>query len=273
MPRSVTFSILVALLLCVFSVHAMADVLTLGSAINKAGRQRMLTQNILKNYLVLGMQVDVVRGQQELDYSVALFETQLQELQNFAPSQAVKNSLAAVEPLWLEYRNLAVLPPTQDNAAHLLQQNNALLAACHQVVLDLQAFAGRSSAEMVNISGRQRMLSQRIAAYYLAQAWGFREPVYREPFTRARDEYTAGLQKLTGFESNTADLRLALKRVQAQWQFANTGFDQQADGHYVPYVIVVTTGGMLKQMDQITALYEQLDTDLTRGTLVSHALP
>lgn len=267
MPRPRLFSLLLAFVLCVFSVQVLAEVLTLGSAINKAGRQRMLTQNILKNYLSLGLQVDMVRARSELDRSVALFEEQFQELQSFAPNAAVQQSLARVEPLWFEYRMLAIQMPTQDNATLMLQHNNALLQACHQVVLDLQAAAGRASAEMVNISGRQRMLSQRIAAYYFAQAWGFRDAVYVDTFNQARQEYSAGLQKLHGFENNSTQIRTALKRVSTQWDFANTGFDQAEKGHYVPHVIAVTTSGMLTNMDDITALYEQLDTDLTQDAI------
>ena len=273
MPRNAFYSSVIAIFLCIFSVQSFAEVLTMGSALNKAGRQRMLTQNIMKNYLALGLEVDVVRARDELDRSVALFEEQFQELTEYAPSDKISASLAQVEGLWLDYRALAIGKVTRDNAAKLLDRNNAILAACHQVVLDLEAFAGRKSAKMVNTSGRQRMLSQRIAAYYFAHAWGFQDAEFVAEFEKAKREYGAGLQTLTAFNKNTNDINLALKKVQAQWDFSNTGFEQLEDGNYVPHVISVTTTGMLKRMDAITHLYEDLDVSLSAGAVASTMEP
>lgn len=270
MPRNSLVSSILAVFLCIFSVQVFAEVLTMGSAINKAGRQRMLTQNIMKNYLALGLDVDVTRAREELDKSVALFEEQYQELVEYAPSDKIRQSLSKVEDLWFEYRSLAIGKVNRDNAAKILDRNNAILAACHQVVLDLEAFAGRKSAKMVNTSGRQRMLSQRIAAYYFAHAWGFRDQEFIAAFEKAKAEYGLGLNTLVMFDKNTVDIREALKKVQAQWSFSNIGFDQLEDGNYVPHVISVTTSGMLKRMDAITHQYEDLDVSLSAGAVASN---
>ncbi|HVL01255.1 MAG TPA: type IV pili methyl-accepting chemotaxis transducer N-terminal domain-containing protein [Dongiaceae bacterium] len=269
MPHKLPFRAVVLFFCCVFSVQVWADVLTLGSAINKAGRQRMLSQNIMKNHLALALDVDVVRARQELDRSVALFEAQFQELEEYAPSQSVRSALAVVDPLWQDYRALALGPASRDSAAQLLDRNNALLKSCHQVVLELQSFAGRESAQMVNISGRQRMLSQRIAAYYFAQALGFHDREYTDAFAAARQEYSTGLHALRAFPHNTPELNQALKKVDSQWALSNTGFDQLDGGRYVPHVIAVTTSGMLRRMDEITGLYENLDTTLSSGAVAS----
>jgi nitrate/nitrite-specific signal transduction histidine kinase len=273
MSRKSLFSSFLVVFLCFFSVQLFAETLTMGSALNKAGRQRMLTQNILKNYLALGLDIDVMRSRKELDRSVALFEEQFQELTEYAPTDTVKRSLSKVEDLWFEYRSLAISRVSKENAAKMLDSNNAILGACHQVVLDLEAYAGRKSAKMVNTSGRQRMLSQRIALYYLAHAWGFRDAEYVSEFEKAKREYGAGLTTLTTFEQNTPDIRESLKKVTAQWQFSNTGFEQLDNGNYVPHVISVTTTGMLKRMDSITHLYENLDISLSAGVVASTVEP
>ena len=49
--------LLLALTLCVFGSEAMAQIADLNSAINKAGRQRMLSQRMAKAYFQIGQQV------------------------------------------------------------------------------------------------------------------------------------------------------------------------------------------------------------------------
>ncbi len=57
--------------------------------------------------------------------------------------------------------------------------------------------------------------------------------------------------------------------MEAQWAFSNTGFDQLEDGNYVPHVISVTTSGMLKRMDNITHMYEDLDVSLSSAAVAA----
>ena len=255
------YSVLI-LFTCFFSVQAVAETLTMGSALNKAGRQRMLTQNITKNYLALGLNVKVVKSRNELDQSVALFEEQFQELVDYAPTAKISKDLENVQKLWAVYRRLAISPFSESNAVTLLDRNNALLAACHQVVLDLEQHAARRSAKMVNISGRQRMLSQRIAMYYFAHAMGFRSDEFVSAFEKAKSEFHYGLETLQGFNKNTPEIASALNKVNAQWELSQTGFKLLNNSQYVPHVISVTTSGMLKRMDRITKMYEQLDESI-----------
>ncbi len=119
-------------------IGIMAQSLNINSAINKAGRQRMLTQRMTKDYMMIGSEVKVESAQKELDDAVALFEEQFLELEEFAPTTQIADSLESLNMLWMEFRMEIVSNPELDKAASIINKANVLLKASHQIVLLLQ---------------------------------------------------------------------------------------------------------------------------------------
>jgi nitrate/nitrite-specific signal transduction histidine kinase len=225
-------------------------------AVNKAGRQRMLSQRMARCYLMLGTGVNVATAQKQLDESVATFEQQRVELQEYSRDAATAEALRQLDRVWLPYRTMVLEAPQRANAVQLLQQSDEVLSAAEKVVQAVQAGAGVSTARLVNVSGRQRMLSQRIAKLYLAMSWQVPAPELERNFSQAMQEYESALSALRKAPETTPQLLQQLDRVQAQWTFSKVGFRQYSDGRYVPMVITTTTDVMLRQMNEITAGYE-----------------
>lgn len=232
--------------------------LTDEEAINKAGRQRMLSQRIAKSYLMIGAQVNPIEAQKQLDEAVALFEQQHQELLEYASDKSLRDAVAAVEKSWLPFRELALGKPDRARAVTLLKQSDEVLANAERLVQRIETAARARSGHLVNLAGRQRMLSQRIAKLYLAMAWKVPAPSLDTGFNEAMQQYDSALQTLSQAPENTPGIATALRRVQAQWSFSQAGFRQHAEGRYVPTVIMTTTETMLKQMNEVTTSYEQV---------------
>ena len=94
--------------------------MTDAEAINKSGRQRMLSQRMMKSYLMVGADVKVDVAIKQLDASVALFEEQLLELRDYAPTAAVNKELDTVESLWQIHRaSFRALEPYRSKGARL----------------------------------------------------------------------------------------------------------------------------------------------------------
>ncbi len=227
--------------------------LTMGEAINKAGRQRMLSQRIAKAYAMVG-QKNVLSAKIQLQEAVRLFDKQLKELTKFAKTRQEKQVISEVTALWKRYRKLATGKPSRDKAEEVMALSEKVLAKAHEFVLLLQERSGTSAGKLVNISGRQRMLSQRIAKYYAYKSWGFDNPEYDEEMNKAMSQFMSALKFLKAAPENTSEIDAALAKVEKDWNtFELT--KRVKKGAYIPSLVMRSMEKILAEMNYITALY------------------
>ena len=120
--------------------NARAQVSDLNDAINKAGRQRMLSQRMGKGWLALVHKTESASAQAVLDKSMALFDRQLVELKAFAPSTDIRDTYVKLEAAWSDYKTALVgATPGKPGAGAVLQADARVLALAHQGTLQYEA--------------------------------------------------------------------------------------------------------------------------------------
>lgn len=241
-----------------------AQVSDLNDAINKAGRQRMLSQRASKAYLALAQKVETRNAQQVLDKSIVLFEKQLAELKAFAPSPAIRSTYDALDGAWGEFKRELTGPTAgKEEAVRIVKLDAAVLALAHQGTTQYEAASGKSVGRLVNIAGRQRMLSQRMAKFYLAGAMQIDAAGSTTEIAKSRTEFLAGLDTLRNAPEATAQIRQELVLADAQWMFFNRGLQRLEGAGASPALmsdVFVTSENMLAIMDRVTGLYSDLKT-------------
>ncbi|HEY6609774.1 MAG TPA: type IV pili methyl-accepting chemotaxis transducer N-terminal domain-containing protein [Pseudomonas sp.] len=252
MIKRLAVPLLLALGLCSPLTQAAIDN---AEAVNLSGMQRMLSQRIAKSYLMIGTEVRADEANVQLDQSMATFEKNHLALVEYAPSETIRSELTKAGGLWQRYRELALSSPDKQRAVELLELSDELLAQCEKVVQLIERHTGNSSAWLVNRSGRQRMLSQRIAKLYLARSWHLPVNGLDEQFKQAVNEFGQALSELQNAKQNTREISAALSKADAQWQYSRVGFELSAEGRYVPTVIAITTESLLTQMQELTVAY------------------
>jgi len=241
-----------------FFIQAQADITTLGSALNKSGRQRMLSQRILKDYALLGSNVDTIKAKQEMVAAITLFEQQLQELTVYAPTASIKKALDKVTRLWKPYKKKVQQKASKAHAMPLLEDSDELLRACHKVVLMLEDLSKSPAGHLVNIAGRQRMLSQRLSKLYIYQAWGFNNATIRSQMDQAKNEFSGAMQEMKSADINTSPINQKLRQATTEWKLFKHGLDGM-EKKPVPYIVNLAGNKLLKSMNTITHLYAKIE--------------
>jgi len=257
MKYKVQFLIFVLVNLLIISHSSSARVLTVVESINKAGQQRMLTQRIAKNYLTIANGIFRSESNKELKRSIAIFEDNLTLLSLSMVDESSKNALSELKKSWIFYHQLVLTRPNKENTDKVFKGNTKLLDIANNLVISLENYANKSGAKLVNISGRQRMLSQRIALYYFASYTGYKDDIYHQQLYAAVNEFDHALVTLMSAEENTVEISESLTKVQKQWNFYKPKFDNIDSASYIPRMMRIITEKILNDMDKITNLYEK----------------
>ena len=211
----------------------------MGVVINLSGRQRMLTQKMSKEMLLIYLGVDAKQNRINLGNSAIMFSDTLKGLMdgdkklNLPPTtdKAIYKQLELVRGLWQHFSQyvLSTLGGDIDRAfiERMAQENLPLLSEMNKAVYMYEKAAGadlKTLAPVVNLSGRQRMLSQKMTKEFLLIAVHVSEDQNKDNLAGTValfDRTLKGLldgdpgQRLPG--TPEADIRAQLGLVQARW--------------------------------------------------------
>jgi hypothetical protein len=181
-------SISIAIFLIAFT-GVVADVMAVTASeyaviINLAGRQRMLTQKMSKEMLLVAKGIDADANRTSLGKTAELFDTTLKGLINgdaelgLPPTEGktIVRQLGKVQGLWSEFHGIvdAVVKGGEVPVDKVATLNLPLLKNMNTAVRlyekEAKKATGRSAGVVINLSGKQRMLTQKMSKEMLLVA-------------------------------------------------------------------------------------------------------
>ena len=107
----------------------------------------------------------------------------------------------------------------------------------------------------MNLAGRQRMLTQRMAKNYNLQAPGLDSKAARDLLGADAQEFKRALDELGKAPISTPAIRTQLDLAQGQWVFFDAAVQRQTDKRGLE-AVATTSERLLEVMNRLTDLYE-----------------
>jgi hypothetical protein len=224
--------------------------------INLAGQQRMLSQRIVKSWCQIGLNVLPELSKKQLDAALEQFDTNLAVLETAATSPQARTALSGLRAAWTPLQSAARGVIRQQDAAQLDARAEDVLMAAERLTRALQDQQATPVSRWLNLSGRQRMLSQRFVKIYMLRQWQVDSSALRDELERVQNEFTGALVSLQQGAGSNALLRGELDNLALQWEWLRTALATEGAESFR---LIMAEGGeaVLQLSDTITRLYEQ----------------
>ena len=232
----------------------------LSGAINYAGWFRALSQRMAKAYCQQYLQVLPAAAVDAMGLARKMVQTGSGELARGMQSgqwpAEVGRQLAEVQKQFALLNQMTSAPATTTAlVAAASEQADRTLLIAQAVTEAIEKLAQAPSARLVNLAGRQRMLSQRLAKNYFLSAAKVDSKVVQAQLASDAADFRQALQTLKAAPVSTSSIRNELELADSQWLFFESALRRPADDAGLN-AVATTSERLLGVMDKLTGLYD-----------------
>jgi len=223
--------------------------------VNRAGQLRMLSQRLVRVFAQRLAKVGVRRAAELQDESLQRMRENIARLQALVPESLRQTALTGVVAAW---ESLQAVIEGRLHETAVLQADacaEVLLQAAEHLTRALEVAGGRRVLHVVNLSGRQRMLAQRVAKEAMVALATARAPA-SGPLCATVDAFEAALQALERAPLSSGLIRASLAAARDEWarmMSSVAAFDDAAERA----AAAAASDALVQVFDRLTEHYQR----------------
>ncbi|WP_066262099.1 type IV pili methyl-accepting chemotaxis transducer N-terminal domain-containing protein [Hydrogenophaga flava] len=233
-------------------------------AVNRAGQLRMLSQRLVKLHLLRLADVQSRQQQALLDDSVQRVDANLAWLGKGLSQPSFGDLLGLLGSTWQALKASFRGKPVAGQVQQVDDLADRLLQDAERLTASLQHAGAVASLQVLNVAGRQRMLSQRFAKMTLMDLLGIEDSATGRSaaMTDVQGDFERALAYLNGLPLSTPDIRTALDEAALGWQqmLAATPQDRRPAGRdrlARMETVAHASEALLDRFEQLSTHYER----------------
>ena len=250
--------------------------------VNLSGKQRMLTQKMTKLALLVTLGIDKEANKKRLEQAAALYAKTLEGFAKGDPSLGLEAAKSPEVVAYLKEVNAAWKPFSQNiqkiigsggkdtkALAYVVKHNEALLKKSHHLVQLFKKSGGKKSfmekarLNIVDIAGRQRMLTQKMTKEKLLILAKVAPKQNDKKLHETIGQFDSALKMLIAGDAShripkpsNAKMIAQLQRVSALWEKLKPVYLQKKTGKKALSAIVQGNPVLLKEMNKAVHISE-----------------
>jgi len=225
--------------------------------IDTINHQKVLTQQIIKEYAFLGMGNSFGDSKDSLKKYLVEYDKEIMELAKVISDVNGNNYIEEVKAIWLPIKKIFKEKPEKSKVEQLQKQTDKILDRMSKLMKIVLSKSSKEKNIIVSVSGYETVIIERMGALYMLKTWGIDDPKFKFKMRESINFFKNSLYKMLNSKETNPTNKARIEKVMKEFKFFE--IMNRSKTKFIPTLIYDKTDKIHKILTQITQEYIKED--------------